>query len=141
MLKQFTFSRAIRGFIIVAVGMSLAGLNEVEAQQSRGRVTHGGYYSGLGGRVVNQSHQNLGGRAGSGRQYTNRYQSNLWGPQYNQWTNWRTTPYYHRSPHYSVIWGQSNGYRSYGAGRNYGTAFQISRTEFYNPFGQTRWYW
>jgi hypothetical protein len=134
-------SKFVWVWLTVLAGVFLLGWSEVHAQQNRGRVIQSGYYNGLGGRVVNPSHYNLGGFAGSGRHYTQRYSTSTWGPQYNQWTNWRATPYHQQFPNNSLIWGQSHGVRSYGTGRYYGTRFQVNQTSYYNPYGQTRWYW
>lgn len=141
MLKQMTTSTYAWVVATVLVGLCLLNLDEVSAQQGRSRVTQRGYYNGLGGRVVNPAYQNYGGFSTSGRHYTLRYPTSTWASQYNQQTHWRATPYSYRYPHTSLGWGQGQNSMSFGTGRYYGMRYQVNRTSFYNPYGQTRWYW
>lgn len=141
MHKQMTTSNYPWVVATILFGLCLVNVDEVNAQQSYNRFTQRGYYNGLGGRVVNPSHQNYGGYSTSGRHYTLRYPTSVWASPYSQQTHWRATPYSYHYPYNSLGWGQGHSGMSFGTGRYYGVRYQVSQSSFYNPYGQTRWYW
>jgi hypothetical protein len=141
MLNQLSSSTFRRFYATAMVAFCLIGSSEASAQYNRSHFSNGSYYSGLGGRVVNHSNPNFGGISVSGRQYIPRYPNNTWGPQYYQWNNWPTGSYQTAFPQNSRYWGTGSRVYSYGTGSYYGTRYQISQANYYNPYGQTRWYW